>query len=417
MRLSGNPVTRRNVLLGAVALAGAAGCAPNGSTSTSSGDAGSLGPSPAAGSGSSSAQPTSSSGGSSPAETAAVTLYSGADTNIQQLWQKSLIPAFMDKFPQYPVKFVFSEHGTNDTQESARLAASIKTGNSPPADIFDTGFVTTAASGGQLVDVSADNVSNLADVKAPLLTPVKGAAVPYRGSSVLLAYNSKAVTDPPKTLADLLAWIKAHPGKFAYNSPSTGGSGGAFVATVLDSTTPQAARETLTSAADPAALKAAEQSWDPGWAILHGLNKYVYQHVYPNGNQAVLELLGKGQIDIAPVWSDQYLTAVANHQLGPQIKVTQISDPSFTGGAAYLGIPKNSTNKPGALALANFVLEPAQQAAIVTTIAGFPAIPVSMLPKSAQARLVGADANNLRPGFSSEAGNDMNRLWQSKVPG
>lgn len=404
MRPAGRSVNRRSVLIGALALAGAAGCAGNGSSSTVSGGGGAT-PDTSAGS--------SGPGGSSAPKVEQVVLYSGADTNIQQLWLKSLIPAFMAKYPQYPVKFIFSEHGTNDTQESARLGASIKTKSAPPADIFDTGFVNTAATGGQLVKVDAQNVPNIANVQPQLLTPVDGAAVPYRGSAVLLAYNSSKVQQPPKTLQALLAWITAHPGRFTYNSPSTGGSGQAFVATVLDSTISSTARSTLTTGASAAA----EKSWDAGFAVLHGLNADVYQHVYPNGNQAVLDLLGKGQIWMAPVWSDQYLTAVGNNQLGPEIKVTQISDPSFTGGAAYLGIPANTTNKAGALALANFVLEPAQQAMIVSSIAGFPAIPVASLPAAAQQKLAGTDANNLRAGYSAAASNDLNRLWQAKVPG
>ena len=46
---------------------------------------------------------------------------------------------------------------------------------------------------------------------------------------MLLAYNPNKVPNPPKTLDELLAWIKANPGRFTYNSPKTGGSGGAFV--------------------------------------------------------------------------------------------------------------------------------------------------------------------------------------------
>lgn len=396
------PLSRRQLLVGALATVGAAGCAPNGGTTT-------------AGTGAvttTSAGATGSTAGAAPV-TSPVTLYSGADTNIRQLWQGALIPAFQKAFPQYPVKFVFSEHGTNDTQEYARLGASIATRKAPPADLFDTGFVNTAATAGQLAPVTAAQVPNIAKVQAPLLTPVDGAAIPYRGSSVLLAYDSTKVTNPPKTLAELLDWIRAHPGKFTYNSPSTGGSGQAFVATVLDSALPAPARATLTAKADATA----EKGWDAGFATLRGLNGVVYQHVYPNGNQAVLDLLGKGQIWIAPVWSDQYLTAVGNGQLKASVKVTQISGPSFTGGAAYLGIPKNSRNVAGAAALANFVLEPAQQAAIVTTIAGFPAVPVATLPKATQAKLVGTDANNLRAGYSAGASEDLSRLWQAKVPG
>lgn len=412
-------LSRRDLGRGALAAGAllAAGCSGNGSTSTSGGGLTTDSATPSASAGGS-APAASSTGGAStssaPVASSSFTLYAGADTNIQTLWSSSLIPGFQKAFPQYQVKFIFSEHGTNDDQEYARLGASIKTGSKPPTDmIADSGFTNTAATAGQLLAVSAANIPNLANVQKPLLAPVDGRAIPYRGSAVLLAYDSTKVTSVPKTLDDLIAWIKANPGKFTYNSPSTGGSGGAFVETVVDRYTSPANLAKLIAGADTAA----EADWDKGFAVMRSLNNDVYQHVYPNGNQAVLDLLGKGQIWMAPVWSDQFLSAVSAGQLGKQIKVTQISNPSFTGGAAYLGIPKNTTNAAGALALANYVLEPAQQAVIVATIAGFPAVPVTSLPAAVQKKLAGTDANNLRSGLSSTAGDDLSRLWQSKVPG
>lgn len=393
-------------------------CSGNGSASTTGGNltsttSASAGAAPVVTTSSTPAVSSSVSSGAAVA-TSSFSLYAGADTNIQTLWSSSLLPGFQKAFPQYKVSFIFSEHGSNDDQEYARLAASIKTGSKPPADMFaDSGFINTAATVKQMIAVSAANIPNLAGVQKPLLAPVDGCAIPYRGSAVLLAYDSTKVTDVPKTLDDLIAWIRANPGKFTYNSPSTGGSGGAFVETVVDRYTSPANLTKLIAGADTAA----EGDWTKGLDVLHSLNSDVYQHVYPNGNQAVLDLLGKGQIWMAPVWSDQFLSAVTAGQLGKQIKVTQISDPSFTGGGAYLGIPTNTGNLKGALALANYVLEPAQQAVIVNTIAGFPAIPVTTLPAAVQKKLAGTDANNLRSGLSSDAGDDLSRLWQSKVPG
>ena len=122
---------------------------------------------------------------------------------------------------------------------------------------------------------------------------------------MLLAYDPAHVTDPPKSLDDLLSWITEHPGKFAYNSPKSGGSGGAFVATVLDKSTPSDARAQMTSGYH----KELESNWDQGWQVLAGLNKDMYQKgVYPNGNNGTLELLQSGQIWMAPVWSDQFLS-------------------------------------------------------------------------------------------------------------
>ena len=56
-------------------------------------------------------------------------------------------------------------------------------------------------------------------------------SMPYRGSQVLLAYDTAKLdpADAPKTFADLIAWIKANPGQFIYNRPDKGGSGGNFV--------------------------------------------------------------------------------------------------------------------------------------------------------------------------------------------
>ena len=74
---------------------------------------------------------------------------------------------------------------------------------------------------------------NLKDVSKLLIKQANG-TIPYRASTVMLAYNSTKVTKVPKTLDEVLAWIKANPGKFTYNVPSGGGSGYAFAQTVVD---------------------------------------------------------------------------------------------------------------------------------------------------------------------------------------
>ena len=292
----------------------------------------------------------------------------------------------------------------------ARLGASIKTNQDPGMDILDGSF-TTAATGGLLAKVSTSNVPNLANVSSSLLTPVDYASVPYRGSAVVLAYNSKYVSTPPKTLDELLAWITANPGKFTYNSPSSGGSGQAFVETTLTK---------YVSSADNAKMVAGyvpslEGDWNQGFATLKGLSSSIYQHVYPNGNQAVLDLLNSGTIYVAPVWSDMALSALASGGLPSSVKLTQISDPSFTGGAAYLGIPVNAAHKAAALKLVNWVLEPAQQETIISVLAGFPAIDTSLLSASTQSKFTGMDTSNLRAAYSTEMTTDMCSLWQQKV--
>ena len=342
-----------------------------------------------------------------------VRLYIGGDVNVRGLWEKNLIPAFRKAYPGYDVRVTFSEHGVNDTTTLAKLGAAVKADQDAGFDLADSNLVRQAATSGLLAKVDTTSIPNLANVDESALEPVDHAAVPYRGSSVVLAYNSSKVKEPPKTLDDLLAWIKANPGKFTYNSPSTGGSGQSFVTTVLDKFVPEADRQKMVEGYVPEL----ESLWDKGFAVLKDLHPAIYHKVYPNGNQDVLNLLGKGEIWMAPVWSDMALASMETGLLGPEIKLTQISNPSFTGGAAYLGMPKNARNKEAALKLLNWVLEPEQQQTIVDVLAGYPAISLDKMPTEVQEKFAGLETQNLRLTYSQKMISDLNNLWQQKVPG
>lgn len=343
-----------------------------------------------------------------------VKVFISGDTNIQNLWEKDLAPAFEKANPGYKVQVQIDLHGEHDSQTLAKLTSSVEQKKDADFDLVDGGFVAKASGANLLEKVDTSSVPALADIPADVVKAGGQGGIPYRGSSVLLAYDTKTVQTPPKTLDELLAWIKANPGKFTYNSPKSGGSGASFVATVLDKFVPADARQKMTVGYE----KDLESTWDKGWEELRGLNQYVFQKgVYPNGNKQTLELLASGQISMAPVWSDQFITGSANGTIPASVKVTQISDPSFTGGAAYLGVPVNASNKDAALKLANFVLAPEQQAEIVKEISGYPAITIDKLPADVKDKFKDADTNNLRKGYFDQISKDMNNLWDQKVPG
>lgn len=346
--------------------------------------------------------------------TKTVKVFISGDTNIQNLWEKELAPAFEKANPGYKVQVQIDLHGEHDAQTLAKLTSSVEQKKDADFDLVDGGFVPKASGANLLTKVDAGSVKALSDIPADVVAAGGQGGIPYRGSSVLLAYDTKTVATPPKTLDELLAWIKANPGKFTYNSPKSGGSGASFVSTVLDKYVPADARQKMTVGYE----KDLESTWEKGWEELRGLNQYVYQKgVYPNGNKQTLELLASGQISMAPVWSDQFLTGTTNGTIPASVKAVQISDPSFTGGAAYLGIPVNAPNKDAALKLANFVLQPEQQAEIVKEISGYPAISIDKLPADIKDKFANADTNNLRKGYFDQISKDMNNLWDQKVPG
>lgn len=346
------------------------------------------------------------------AKTVTINLYASGDVNVQQLYQKYLIPGFEKKNKAIKVNLIFSEHGQNDTTTLARIGAAVKQRKWPGIDLVDAGLVTTLATTGLTQPVTKATAPNIKNVDQKLLVPVHGAAIPYRGSSVVLAYDSKNVPNPPKTLAALLAWIKAHPGKFTYNSPNSGGSGYSFAETVVDQFVPA----NVLTQMDQGYVPNQESYWKQGLNVLHSLNQYVYQGVYPNGNQAVLDLLAKGQIWVAPVWSDQSLTALKTGALPASIHLLQISNPSFTGGAAYLGVPKSARNKVDVYKFVNYVLSPAAQTQIINVMSGFPAIPLKLMPQAIQNKFADVSANSLRPTFSQKQSSDFKAQWQQTVP-
>ncbi len=391
------------------ASAGAAAPATSGdsSTSASSGDA------------TNSSAPASSAAGkytkaafTCPTDADTFTFASGGDVNIQDLWQKTLLPAWKTACPSVTINFTFDTHSANANLDVAKVGAALKAGKEPSVDLTDN-FSQAAVQAGIAEPVTATDVPSLVNVSADQLAAQQNSAVPFRGSAVLLAYDSTKITAPPTTLDALVAWIKANPGKFTYNSPATGGSGSSFVQTVVAAGIPADALTKMQTSYD-AALDA---NFAPGLAALKELTPSVYQQTYPQGNQAVLDLLGKGEIEMAPVWSDQFLSAQKGGTLGAQYKVVQISEPSFTGGSTFLTIIKGSKHKAAAAAFVNWLLQPEQQATIVTTIAGFPAIPIDALPSDAQGAFAGIDTQDLRPEFESKTNADLQKQWAATVSG
>ncbi|WP_232527754.1 extracellular solute-binding protein [Microbacterium suaedae] len=357
---------------------------------------------------------TGTSGDSSTEDGTNLTVFISGDTNIETLWEKGIIPAYEEENPGTSVSTTIDLHGEHDQQTVAKLTTATEAGESPGYDLVDAGFVvSSAAEAGTLLDVDAASVSGLETVPQGTIEAGKGVGIPYRASSVLLAYDTAKIADPPKTLDDLLAWIEENPGEFAYNSPSTGGSGGAFVTTVLDSYLSTEDQQAMRSGY----AKELEAGWEPGFEKLVELGEFVYQGgVYPNGNNQVLELLASGEISMAPVWSDQFITGQATGMIPDTVAYTQISDPSFNGSASYLGIPKTSANTEAAIDLANFVLSDEGQQIIAEQISGYPVVSLDTLPSEVADRFVDADPSALRPGYFSEISADMANEWDQRVP-
>lgn len=343
-------------------------------------------------------------------------VYTDSDTNISDWWTNTLIPAFESAHPEYKVVLTIVRGvGGGNTDIANRALAALDTGDDPQVDYFETmnaDAVKEWVDKELFLEITEENVPNIANViEATNRLP---AEIPYRGSQVLLAYNSEFVAEDevPTTYEELIQWIKDHPGQFVYNRPDKGGSGAAMVTRAIFEVTGKDPSLFVPGESKPELI----EQFTKAWELLGSVHEDIYeQGAYPAGNTPVLELFANGSVNMITAWSDQALQAINKGLLPEGTKLAQLQDLPFTGGYAYSAIPSNSTNQEGALALANFVLTPEIQASIVQEIGGFPAVAWSELPEELQNQFTDVITDTVPTWPGGDYGAAMVEGWYNNV--
>ncbi len=312
-----------------------------------------------------------------------INLYSSGDTNITDWYQNVVIPDFEAKYPQYTVQFTNSR-ATGDEPIVDRAIAALQTNSDPQVDVmdFDPRDYQAAIDADLWYKPTVADIPNLANVTSAATITDMGAS--YRGSQVLVAYNSAVVPEAevPHTFAELVTWVKAHPGQFVYCRPDKGGSGGSMVVRALYEVSGQDPTLFRSSYFNQALVDA---FYPKAFDLLNEIDPYIYEDgSYPAGNNPVLELLSNGSVSMVTAWSDQAIQALNLGLLPDTTKLVQFTDLPFPGGYTTLAIPKNSANLKGAQDFVNYLLSAEGQTSVVKNIGGFPAISWDMLPTELQ---------------------------------
>lgn len=153
-----------------------------------------------------------------------------------------------------------------------------------------------------------------------------GLLVNYDPNGPFVDYNPSTVSagQVPTTPDAILAWAKAHPGKFAYADPANSGSGRAFIEALpymLGDSNP----------ADPV------NGWTKTWAYLEQLGQYITS--YPTSSTILAQQFGTGQLDVIPTIIAH---DVSNRQSGTWPASTGISlftDQNWISDGHYAMIP------------------------------------------------------------------------------
>jgi putative spermidine/putrescine transport system substrate-binding protein len=224
-----------------------------------------------------------------------------------------------------------------------------------------------------------DRLSNIANyidpaAKMEALADGFGVVTTYYPSGPLLQYDPAVVTDVPKTPEALLAWAKAHPGKFGYARPANSGPGRTFLMGLpymLGDKDPS----------DPV------NGWAKTWAYLKDLGQYINN--YPTGTGQVISNMADGSWAMVPTTTGWDINPRALGQEPKTIAASAFDKFTWVTDAQYAVVPRSqSTDKMSAiLNLLQYMLTPETNAMAYDT--GYfypgPSIKGATLSKAPQA--------------------------------
>ncbi|MDY7115036.1 ABC transporter substrate-binding protein [Halomonas sp. SSL-5] len=196
------------------------------------------------------------------------------------------------------------------------------------------------------------------EVVTDFTQPTQGYESPWGKAQITFYYEAEEVAEPPGSIAALLDWARANPGRFTYpRIPDFTGS--TFLKQALIALTDQ-----------PEALYAPVEKSDfaavtaPLWAYLDALHPHLWRdgRQFPDSGPALRGLMGDGELALAfTFYPSEPAAAVADFEL-PESTRSYVLDDGTLGNVHFVAIPFNSPHKAGALVLADFLLSPVAQA-------------------------------------------------------
>lgn len=190
-----------------------------------------------------------------------------------------------------------------------------------------------------------------------------GYLVPVYRNQVGILYDPDKVATPPQTWAEFTAWLDANPGQFAFNDPSKGGSGQAFVQTVLLSLLGGAEKYAGDTEMDSAKVA----DWGKVW---EWLNANEDKFTITASNNDSIDRVNQGEVVMAAAWDDDTAVALGKGTLFKRAKL-YIPSMGLPGGGDTLGIPTNAPNKAAALLFINYLTEAETQKKMNATIGSY----------------------------------------------
>lgn len=189
--------------------------------------------------------------------------------------------------------------------------------------------------------------------------PTQGLEAPWGMAKINFIYDSKRVSEPPRTIAGFLDWTQAHPGRFTYPTPPDF-IGTTFLKQALIELAPDADQLQQPVVDDDQF----SQMTAPLWSYLDALHPHLWRKgkSFPANGPAQRQLLDDGELDITISFYPSEASALIESGQLPETARIFVLDNGTIGNTHFVAIPYNATAKEGAQVVANFLLSPQAQA-------------------------------------------------------
>ena len=182
--------------------------------------------------------------------------------------------------------------------------------------------------------------------------PVDGCEVPWSRAQFAFAHDSATLPNPPKSIPELIDWIKANPGLFTYPAPPDF-TGAVFVRHVFYYAA--GGVDNLLGEFDQAKYDAAAAKT---WAILNEIEPFLWREgaTYPTSITQLNELFANKEVALVFNYEPAQFGLAVQAGTYPETVMSYGLTDGTVGNTNYTIIPFNSPNKAAALVLQNVLL-------------------------------------------------------------
>ncbi|WP_299723398.1 ABC transporter substrate-binding protein [uncultured Tateyamaria sp.] len=232
--------------------------------------------------------------------------------------------------------------------------------------------------------------------------PVNGCEAPWtRGKGFIYAYDPGVTPNPPRSIPELIEWVKENPSAFTYTAPPDF-QGSAFVRHVFYHAA--GGVENLMGDFDQAKF---DEVAEKAWKILNDMEPYLWREgkTYPTSQAALDNLLANQEIVLYPNYdAENVARAIADGKFPDSMRTYMMKDGGIAN-TSYTLIPFNSPNKAAAMVLQNVLLsgEAHYQKALPEVWGSNPGIEMDRTSEEIQAKF---NAIERHPSMDSEVDPD-----------